>query len=142
MATSVRPEISDENPLYISRQRYYELKHFCLQYPEWKLQVSICDGIQHQAPYTDMPKTETNTIYDPVTVAAVGSERESLLHKINIVETAARYAGADLKDYILKGITEGITYSILRMKTSIPCNRNEYYDKYRRFFWILDKLRD
>ena len=142
MSTCIRPEIKDENPLYISRQRYYELKHFCLQYPEWKMQIAMVDGIQHQAPYTDIPKTETNHIFDPVTVIALGKERESLMRKINIVEKAAEYAGADLKEYILKGITEGLAYSILRMKTSIPCNRNEYYEKYRKFFWLLDKLRD
>lgn len=140
MATDIRPEISDENPLYISRQRYYELKHFCLQYPEWKLQVRLIDGMHHQADYTDIPKTETNDIYDPVAKAA--SERESLIKRITMIEKAADYAGADLYNYILKGITEGLAYSILRLKTNIPCNRNEYYDRYRKFFWLLDKLRD
>lgn len=140
MSTRIRPELVEDNPLYISRQRYYELKHFCMQYPDWKIQLRYLDGIQHQAPYTDIPKTETNNIYDPVAMAAI--ERESLLHRIGIVEKAAEYAGADLAGYILKGITEGLTYSILLLKTSIPCNRNEYYDRYRKFFWMLDKLRD
>ena len=142
MPRQIRPEIKPENPLYISRQRYYELKHFCLQYPEWKVQVCMIDGIQHQAPYTDMPKSETNTIQDRTAAIALDKERESLEHKIDIVEKAAEYAGADLKDHILKGITEGLAYSILQLKTSIPCNRNEYYDRYRKFFWLLDKLRD
>ena len=30
-----RPELSKKNKYYISKHRYYELKHFCLQYPEW-----------------------------------------------------------------------------------------------------------
>lgn len=29
-------ELSERNPYYISKHRYYELKHFCLQYPEWE----------------------------------------------------------------------------------------------------------
>ena len=36
MSTLVRPVLSKRNKYYISKHRYYELKHFCLQYPEWK----------------------------------------------------------------------------------------------------------
>lgn len=36
MSTTIRPEISKDSPYYISKHRYYELKHFCLQYPEWE----------------------------------------------------------------------------------------------------------
>ena len=31
MATMIRPELSEKNPYWIERHRYYELKHFCLQ---------------------------------------------------------------------------------------------------------------
>jgi hypothetical protein len=24
----------------------------------------------------------------------------------------------------------------------MPCGRDTYYDRYRRFFWLLDKMRD
>ncbi len=36
MATTIRPEISQNNEYWISKHRYYELKHFCMQYPLWK----------------------------------------------------------------------------------------------------------
>ncbi len=36
MATVLRSELSPKNKYYIDKHRYYELKHFCLQYPEWK----------------------------------------------------------------------------------------------------------
>ena len=35
MGTVITPEISEKNEYWISRHRYYELKHFCLQYKEW-----------------------------------------------------------------------------------------------------------
>ena len=35
MGTNIRPEISERNPYWISKHRYYELKHFCLQYNGW-----------------------------------------------------------------------------------------------------------
>lgn len=33
MANDIRPEVSQKNPYWIGKHRYYELKHFCLQYP-------------------------------------------------------------------------------------------------------------
>lgn len=35
MCTNVRPNVSKKNDYYISKERYYELKHFCLQYNDW-----------------------------------------------------------------------------------------------------------
>ena len=36
MGTVIRAELSENNKYWISKHRYYELKHFCLQYPIWK----------------------------------------------------------------------------------------------------------
>ena len=36
MSTTIRAEISKKGKWYISKHRFYELKHFCLQYDEWK----------------------------------------------------------------------------------------------------------
>ena len=32
MGTTLRAELSEKNPYWIEKHRYYELKHFCLQY--------------------------------------------------------------------------------------------------------------
>lgn len=32
----VKPELSKANRYWISKHRYYELYHFCLQYYEWE----------------------------------------------------------------------------------------------------------
>ena len=36
MGTKLRAELSEKNKYWIDKHRYYELKHFCLQYPMWK----------------------------------------------------------------------------------------------------------
>lgn len=36
MGNIIRAEVSENNPYWIEKHRYYELKHFCLQYPTWK----------------------------------------------------------------------------------------------------------
>ena len=42
MSTLIRPQISEKNKYYIDKHRYYELKHFCLQYKEWKKAYADC----------------------------------------------------------------------------------------------------
>lgn len=44
--------------------------------------------------------------------------------------------------YILRGVTEGLSYNALKMQYAIPCCREVYYNLYRRFFWLLSKERD
>lgn len=140
MSTNISPEITEDSPWWIPRERYYELKHFCMQYSDWKRELRHLDGLQHQSPFSDIPKTQTNETPDPVGNEA--SVRASLSKRVEMVEKAAKEAGADLHSCVLKGITEGVPYSVLRMKICVPCNRNEYYERYRKFFWLLDKLRD
>ena len=45
MATEIRPELSEKNPYWIGKHRYYELKHFCLQYPIWKKAYNALLGL-------------------------------------------------------------------------------------------------
>lgn len=40
MTTKIRPELSKLNPYWISTHRFYELKHFCLQFPEWEKEAN------------------------------------------------------------------------------------------------------
>lgn len=64
MGTTIRPELSEKNPYWIEKHRYYELKHFCLQYPIWRKAYSVLDG------YSNPPKdlasfVVTSTLGDP-----------------------------------------------------------------------------
>ena len=45
MSTVIRPELSYRNTWFVPKHRYYELKHFCLQYPDWKKRYLDCDLI-------------------------------------------------------------------------------------------------
>ena len=46
-----------------------------------------------------------------------------------------------LAHILLKGVTEGLAYDVLKLKYPIPCCKGDYYELYRKFFWILDKKR-
>lgn len=136
--SDMRPELSKRNKYYIDRNRYYELKYYCLQYPEWKKRQAEIDGYPNQR--IDIFRNGDVEFSDP-TYNHVKA-RSYYLDNIRIVEEAALLADPVLKDYILKGVTLGISYSILQARYSIPCGRDMYYDRYRRFFWILDILKN
>lgn len=108
MATVLRSELSPKNKYYIDKRRYYELKHFCLQYPEWKQTYT----------YLDDPAILISTIdyipRDPTAKRAMAklyySERIKLIEKTAIEIDPDPYLYA----YIIKGVTEERSYTYLK----------------------------
>lgn len=138
MGTVLRPELSKKNKYYIDKHRHYELKHFCLQYPDWKKEYDSCCNVgPHITSFEEL--YNTGKVSDP-TFSWV-ARRESLREKIRIIERAAIETDDVLFQYVLKGVTEGLSYTYLKTILQIPCSKDMYYELYRKFFWILDGLR-
>ena len=79
MATVLRPELSKKNKYYIDKHRHYELKHFCLQYPDWKKEYDSCRNVgPHITSFEELYSTGKPS--DP-TFSWV-ARRESLREKI------------------------------------------------------------
>lgn len=136
MSTVIRPEVSEKNKYHISRQRYYELKHFCMQYHEWKEAVKAIDC------YPRIDNGEYIVIGDVAHPVEKCMElREGYLYKIKLIEDIAKAADSDIWQFIIIGITEGVAYEFLYSRLDIPCSKDYYYDRYRRFFWLLDRAR-
>lgn len=138
MSQGPRPELSERNRYWIDRHRYYELKHFCLQYPIWRKNVSSLDGYGKCSRNRNIlpGKREKN---DPTAMFAI--ERAFYSDRIELINSIAVRADSDLASYILIGVTEGIPYDILKLRYGIPCSKDTYYDRYRRFFWLLSQER-
>lgn len=138
MATVIRPELSIKNKYWVEKHRYYELKHFCLQYPNWRRAYSELDGLRGQS-FDPVIFSNANTPSDPT--SRLAEERLMYIDNMKLVEQAAIAADGDLANYILKAVTEELSYNHLKSKLGIPCSKDTYYDRYRRFFWLLDKTR-
>ena len=142
MGTNTRPELSDKNKWWISKHRYYELRHFCLQYPDWQASMHEIDGLPSSSPGRNEHVNEGRT-GDPTSVYA--EAREFLSHKIEMINRAAYEASGHQFWHIIlvDAVTTGAIYDILEAQKGImPVSRNEWYDVYRRFFWFLDKIRE
>lgn len=138
MATTIRPELSEKNPYWIEKHRYYELKHFCLQYPIWRKAYSALDGLSAQ-PSDLALLVVTSTLSDPT--ANCGIAKAYYSERMDMVKHAAEITDPALGSYLLKAITEGWSYDILKARLEIPCCKDHYYELYRRFFWLLNKER-
>ena len=139
MATMIRAELSEKNKYWIDKHRYYELKHFCLQYKEWKKAYAACNESIIFASSFEEHRSD-GTISDLTAKYAI--KRAYYAGRIKLVEKAAMEAEPDLYLYLLKAVTEGLSYTYLKTKMEIPCGRDMYYDRYRKFFWILSNSRD
>jgi hypothetical protein len=100
---------------YLSYHRFYELKHFCMQYQTWK-RVILHAG-----------ESKIKTAY---------------ANNIDMIEQSADRACGLMAEGILKAVTEGLSYSELKVKMVFNFSPEEYYEAYRRFFWVLNGLRN
>lgn len=138
MATVIRPELSIKNKYWIDKHRHYELKHFCLQYPEWKRAYADFDN--PSMPLSTIERVSTSNLPgDPTAKRAM--MKAHYRERMQLVERVAAEADRYLAAYILKAVTENLSYSYLKSKLEIPCGKDMYYDRYRRFFWLLSKER-
>ena len=138
MATVIRAEISEKNKYWIDKHRHYELKHFCLQYPEWKKAYAEFDNTSMPLSMIERVST-SNMPGDPTAKRAIMKAYYS--EKIKMVEKIALETDNCLYKYILRAVTEGLSYTYLKTRLNIPCGRDMYYDRYRKFFWLLSKAR-
>lgn len=136
MSTTIRPELSSNNSWYIPKERYYELLHFCRQYKSYLKK------------YTDILHRYSSRVIDADSTSYEPKIQEDLeiadlyFTRITIVNTAAEQASQELAYYIIKGVTEGLSYTYLRYTLDMPAGKELYYNCYHKFFWILDKLRE
>ncbi len=140
MTTLIRAELSKKNKYWISKHRHYELKHFCLQYPSWKKAYEEYDDSSISLSMIEHTPSGGNTHGDPTAKRAMMKAYYS--NRIKLIEKAAMEADEYLYTYILKAVTEELSFTYLKTKLGIPCGKDMYYDRYRKFFWLLNKSRD
>lgn len=105
----------------------------------WKKAYAALDGLSRRP--ADMEIFSRNrTTGDPT--ARCAEARSYYLDRMKTIEQTAIVTDAELSNYILKGVTEGWSYDILKARSNIPCCKDVYYNLYRRFFWLLNKARD
>ena len=107
----------------LSKHRFYELKHFCLQYPEWEKEYEELDG------YRKKLIGEEND-----TTSQEGIRRAELSYNMMIVgktcEEICSKAGYALDVFLL------VAFDI---KPHLVSGKEDCWYYYRKFFWELSR---
>jgi hypothetical protein len=120
----------------ISRNRYRELKAFCLQYDEKKSKINR--GISAMR-YDGMPAG--TTVGSPVENQAI--ENNLYLRDCRIIEEAAVKANPGIWKYILRSVTQAMPYEYIEYDEElgrIPMGKTEFNANRRLFYHYLDEL--
>lgn len=134
MGTVIRPELSKRNKYWIPKYRYYELKYYCLQYPEWRKELAECQERIVQTSSLILKKRE-KSLEDRVSEIAI--RKNSLEEKIEIIVSSCKLTDCTIWNFLLIAVTEGISWTHLSTVSRIPCGRDYFYDRYHKFFYML-----
>lgn len=135
--SSVRAELSTKNKYWISKSRYYELKYFCLQYDEWRTKYNTLGNISIPSVQSSEHSSNVSTPTENVAIL-----RTLYFNKMKLIEDTAKETDSELYEYILKAVTQELSFTYLSTVMAIPCSKGTYYDRYRKFFWLLDKKKE
>jgi len=133
MTEIVKPEIHNCHPK-VKKHRLLELKHFCLQYPDWQKGYADFDGFFNRS---EPIRTHRDKAPGADYTARYAEARLRYLKRIQLVEEIVESTASELAPWLLKGVTEGLSYECLKTKHNIPCCRDFYYKLYRYFFFRL-----
>lgn len=121
----------------ISKNRYAELKAFCLQYEEKKSKIKY--GIS-AAQYDGQPKAHST---------GSQTERQAIdnMHYAKdcaMIEEAAIRANPGIWRYIVKSVTLGLSYEFIEYDNEqgkIPMCRRDFYGTRKKFYAILNEMK-
>lgn len=130
-------QLSIKNPYHIPKNRYYELKYWCLQYMDWMIEKMNLDGYSAVCTSVVKPDWNVRTLADPTGDYAIELARYS--RNMQLIEDLCRDVDLDLSDYLFANVTRGIPYEVLQTKYNIPCSRETFYNYRRKFFYELHK---
>lgn len=121
----------------ISKNRYAELKAFCLQYEEKKSKINRSVGAMN---YDGMPKSN----YKENSLEAKAIRNVMYQEDCEMIEQAAIATSAEIYQYIIKSVTNDLSYRFIEYDEKlgrIPVGKTEFYAMRRLFYYYLDNLK-
>lgn len=115
----------------ISLSRYRELYYFCQQYHEKKEALQRCYSVKSEL----ISNMSGNTYMLTNSAEQQMDKTNKLSRDISLIEQTAQEAVGGLYPFILKNVTEDITYEHM----GVPCGRRQFYFMRRKFFCLLDQ---
>lgn len=138
-----RNELSTRNPWYLPKHRFLELKHYCLQVPDWQkrireLRASIGPTVPKMLGVVSGVKTYPGMPFEKEIL-----ECDQLRRKIDPIMESCDVVVKDIflgRSALIELVTEDVGFEYVQQKYDLPISRDTWYrNYYRKFFWVLDK---
>lgn len=64
-----------------------------------------------------------------------------LTDTMKLIEDTVKEVDSDIYKWLLNGVTTDKSYEYLNQKMGLPMSRSAYYERYRKYFFLLSKKR-
>lgn len=136
MREATKGTLSKKNKYYISKYRYYELKYHCLQYDEWVKEIADLD-FSIRSKHFENDRVDGGETGDPTFLLV--EKRQQYSYLIDEIYTVLLYLPEELREPIKDAVTHGLGWGVIQARYGLYCTRDEYYDAYHKFFYILSQ---
>lgn len=133
----------------ISDDRYKELKHFCLQYPEKQKRAKGHGKYGLPAANMAAARTQPGCISNPTESAAVRNylQAQRAFRDCRLIEESAMWAAGaggfeESWRALLHAVTRGAGYRSIAGLYDLPFGETDFYGIRRAFFYRLDRLQN
>lgn len=127
-----RKELSKKNKYWLPAEEYATVYHYAKQYPLWEAELRAIGGVSGVSYEGEAVQTSNES--DPTQTH--GIRRAEISAKMDAVRGAVDEAAPEIAEFLLLGVAHGLTFYQLQER-GIPCGRKYYYERRRRFYWIL-----
>lgn len=132
--TQYRPPTKNSK-YFVPPEVYLTVVHFCRQYPLWDAELRTDPDTSKGISY-DKERVQSSNQYDATSDIAM--RRAELARKKKLVENTAEEVAGPLAQWVILGVTQGLTYFQL-FDRGIPINKNIYYALRQRFYFEVSK---
>ena len=122
---------------WLPKQRFLTVYHYCLQYPEWEDEYNALrsaigvSGVN----YDGMPHGSGTG--DPVSSDAI--RLADLDARMKQIRDTIMEVAPEIALWLLKGVTEDRPFWYLHDVMRMPCEKDMYYDRRRKFYYLMAK---
>jgi len=132
----MKNETNKKNPYWISKHRYLELKHWCMQYSDWEEECQSYTYLTSKIPEGEKSSEVSDSTYQ-MTIRIGKLKRKMYLIADICKQVAPNYAIT-----LMVAITNNFSYDdVVVYNPSLP-SRSDWYKTRRKFFYILSQERD
>lgn len=131
--------LSTKNKYWLSNAAFYQAYYFALRYQEFKDTLEEMGDGSRGLSYDPQPHGSASKS----SLEDLAIRRARISAKVDIIESACRLADVELYPWLIKAVTNNdVGYDYLYHQLGIPCSRGTFYERRRKFYYILSHKLD